>query len=101
MLSVDGLLLDPHHKSAGSKVKVWLQTTHANCLAQLAVHDQGREALLADPSVLSSLQAVTDAGLCEESQMLAEAALMALSDKKLDMLVELESEQRHVMLSYQ
>ena len=79
--SVDGLLLDPDHKCAESKQKVWLQNMHAECLAQLAVHDQGLEALLADPSVVPALQEVADKGLSEQSREYATQALMAMSDK--------------------
>jgi hypothetical protein len=92
------LLLDPEHPTAGVKesIKMWLQTTHTHCLAQLAVHDRSREALQADPSVCAALQEVADKGMCEESREHAAAALAALSGKELH--VDTEG-QKHVMLS--
>ena len=97
---MDALLLDPEHPQAGLKqeLKMWNQTTHAECLAQLAVHAQGREVLLADPSVCAALQEVADRGMCEESREHAKAALLALSDTELHADTE---GQRHVMISYQ
>ena len=97
---VDALLLDPEHPRAGMKqeLKIWCQQHHIECLAQLAVYEPAREALLQDPAVLPALQAVAEAGLSDEARELAAAALLALSDKKLEMVLE---GQRHVMLSYQ
>lgn len=97
---MDGLLLDPEHPRSDltEDLKQWLQTMHAECLAQLAVHDQGREALLADPSVFCALEELADRGMCKQSREHAAAALMALSEKE---LVVDTNHQRHVMLSYQ
>jgi hypothetical protein len=96
----DALLLDQGHPRAGMKaeLKIWCQQHHAECLAQLAVYEPGRQALLQDPSVLPVLQAVAEAGLSEEAREFAQAALLALSDRKLEMVVE---GQKHIMLSYQ
>ena len=43
---VDALLLDPEHPRAGMKedLKIWCQTHHTECLAQLAVYEPAREA---------------------------------------------------------
>ena len=97
---VDALLVDQGHPRAGMKeeLKVWCQQHHAECLAQLAVFEPAREALLQDPSMLPALEAVAEAGLSEQSRDFAQAALLALSDKKLEMAVE---GQKHIMLSYQ
>ena len=97
---VDALLIDPGHPRAGMKeeLKVWCQQHHAECLAQLAVFEPAREALLQDPSVLQALEAVAEAGLSEEARDFASAALLALSDKK---LVKVLEGQKHIMLSYQ
>ena len=97
---VDALLLDPKHPRAGmeDELKSWCQTHHIECLAQLAVFEPAREALLKDSAVLPALQAVAEAGLSAEARELAGAALLALRDKKLEMVVE---GQMHVMLSYQ
>ena len=78
------------------KHKVWCQQHHCEALAQLAVHDDSREALLRDGSVIPALEAVSKSGLCEKARELAAAALVALSDKKLEMLTD---GQKHVMLS--
>eukprot|EP01043_Picozoa_sp_COSAG02_P015210 COSAG02_NODE_643_length_19037_cov_9.951632_3_plen_85_part_00 len=60
------------------------------------MHPPSREALLQDSSVTPALQAVAKDGLSNEARELATAALLALSDKTLTMLVE---GQKHVMLS--
>jgi hypothetical protein len=95
---VDALLLDPDHPRAGMKeeLKVWCQQHHCEALAQLAVHDGSREALLRARSVLPALEAVAKGGLSEEARETAAAALTALSDKKLVMATD---GQKHVMLS--
>ena len=97
---VDALLLDPDHPRAGMKEehKIWCQEHHVECLAQLAVYEPAREALLQDPTVLPALRAVSEAGLSAEARELAGAALLALSNEKLEMVME---GQKHVMLSYQ
>ena len=98
---VDALLLDPEHPRAGLKEaeKIWCQEHHADCLAQLAVFEPAREALRQDPLVIPALEAVAESGLSAEARKFAEDALLALSDKKLEMAAA--GEQLHVMLSYQ
>ena len=96
---VDALLLDPAHPRAGMKpeLKAWCQTTHAECLAQIAVFQpDGREALMQDPSVRDALRCVAESGLTDEARHHAESALLALSDTE---LVKIEGGQKHVMLS--
>ena len=97
---VDALLLDPGHPRAGMKpeLKSWCQEHHAECLAQLAVFEPAREALRQDPSVIKALEVVAEAGLSAEARRFAQAALLALSDKEMHVLVD---SQQHVMLSYQ
>ena len=60
----------------------WLQKMHTECLAQLAVFPQGRDALLADAAVVKALRQVQDGGggLSEECRELAGSALLALCD---------------------
>ena len=77
-------------------VKAWCQQHHCEALAQLAVHEGSREALLRDGSVVPALETVAGSGLTQECRELAAAALSALSDKKLVMAVE---GQKHIMLS--
>jgi hypothetical protein len=96
---VDALLLDPAHPRAGMELelKAWCQTTHAECLAQIAVFKpDGREALRQDPSVRDALRCVAESGLTDEARHHAESALLALSDTE---LVKIEEGQNHVMLS--
>jgi uncharacterized protein YqcC (DUF446 family) len=96
---VDALLLDPAHPRAGMEpeLKAWCQTTHAECLAQIAVFQpDGREALMQDPSVRDALRCVAESGLTDEARHHAESALLALSDTE---LVKIEEGQKHVMLS--
>ena len=97
---VDALLLDPDHPRAGMKeeLRSWCQEHHTECLAQLAVYEPVREALLTDPAVVPALRAVAEAGLSAAARELAGAALLALSDNKLEMVTE---GQMHIMLSYQ
>ena len=101
---VDALLLDPDHPRAGmtQELKTWCQEHHAECLAQLAVFEPAHEPLRHDPSVIPALEAVAAAGLSAEARKFADAALLALSDKKpdIDMVLD-DGEQQHLMLSYQ
>ena len=77
-------------------LKAWCQQHHCEALAQLAVHEGSREALLGDGSVVPALETVAGSGLTQECRELAVAALSALSDKQLVMAVE---GQKHIMLS--
>ena len=89
---------DPDHPRAGMKeeLKAWCQRHHCEALAQLAVFAPARETLRRDASVVPALEAVAAAGLSAEIREVAAAALMALSDKELEIKVE---GQKHVMLS--
>ena len=49
--------------------------------------------------MIPALRAVAEAGMSAEARQLAGAALLALSDKKLEMVAA--GGQKHVMLSYQ
>ena len=103
-LRIDGLLLDPDHPqtSDANSPMEWLQTTHAECLAQLAVHAESREALLANPAVSEALQAVVENAMGEEARLHASAALMPLGDQHPDSSSDGSFEgQKYVMLSYQ
>lgn len=95
---IDALLLDPAHPRAGmaDEHKSWLQTNTAECLAQLAVFEPGRDALLQAPTVAEALQGVSERGLSEQSREDATAALRALKCQKLQMRAE---GQKHIMLS--
>ena len=77
-------------------LKAWCQQHHCEALAQLAVHDGSREALLHDATVVPALESVAAGGLSEQARELAAAALSALSDKTLVMLAD---GQKHIMLS--
>ena len=89
---------EPQHprNNLTSEQKMWVETTHAECINQLALYPPGREALLADPSVSAALQTVAATG-CAEAKDFASKALMLLSDKELQLNTE---GQKHVMLSY-
>jgi hypothetical protein len=95
---LDALLLDPDHPRSGLQedLRVWLQSYHAQCFAQLATHEPSRHLLKEDPTVTAALQAVSEGGLSMEAQEHASAALLALSDKELQVITE---GQKHVMLS--
>eukprot|EP01043_Picozoa_sp_COSAG02_P070267 COSAG02_NODE_12374_length_1556_cov_1.731640_2_plen_268_part_01 len=94
----DALLLDPGHPRAGlaEEQRIWLQNYHAQCFAQLAVYLPARERLRQDQTVAAALEAVAENGLSTEAQEHAAAALLAMSDKQLQVISE---GQRHVMLS--
>jgi hypothetical protein len=98
---INGLFLDPDHPRANLKdeIKRWNQETHTECLAQLSLFPPGRDALLQNPAVSEALVVVSEQGMSEEARKFAKAALMALSDKKLEVVAE--GAQKHVMLSYQ
>jgi hypothetical protein len=105
--SIDGLLLDPDHPRASlpDASKVWLQSMHTECLAQLAAHNQGRQALLADPSVCEALEAVAHGVLSETSRQMAVSSLVALSDHQPEPKARSDDgsddgQHKHVMLSY-
>ena len=76
---------------------------HTECFAQLAAHDQGREALLAEPAVCAALEAVAHSGLSDACREMASSTLVALSDRQPEPVSEDGSDngQKHVMLSYQ
>jgi hypothetical protein len=95
---VDALLLNPDHPRADMKeeLKAWCQQHHCEAIAQLAVFEPARKALLEDGSVVPALEAVSTGGLSEATRELAAAALAALSDRKLQMVTD---GQKHVMLS--
>ena len=78
------------------ELKAWCQHHHCEALAQLAVFGLAREALKRDASVVPALEAVAEVGLSAETREVAAAALMALSDKELEIKAE---GQKHVMLS--
>ena len=79
-------------------LKAWCQQHHCEALAQLAVHEGSREALLRDGSVVPALEEVMKDGLSEEAHELAAAALSALSEKEL-LTATSDGGQKHVMLS--
>jgi len=89
---------DPDHPRAGMKeeLKVWCQTTHAECFAQLAVCSEGRKALRRAPLVSDALRALAQDGLSMEAKQHAASALLALSDTEPAKSAE---GQKHVMLS--
>lgn len=95
---VDALLLDPDHPRADmdDEAKAWCQHHHCEALAQLAMHEESRQALLLDGSVVPALEMAVKVGLNEETRELAAAALSALNGKELQMSTE---GQKHVMLS--
>ena len=98
---INGLFLDPDHPRADltDEIKLWNQETHVECLAQLSLFPSGRDALLQNPAVSEALVAVVEQGMSGESRKFASAALLALSDKKLEVVAV--GEHLHLMLSYQ
>eukprot|EP01050_Picozoa_sp_SAG11_P016871 SAG11_NODE_2357_length_3468_cov_1.841199_2_plen_688_part_00 len=99
-LLVDGLLLDPAHPRAGHdrEVMAVVQRDYAESLQQLALFPEGREALLADPSIelqlssmapllhervvvmpaIAALELLAAEALSPEAKKAADGALLAL-----------------------
>eukprot|EP01043_Picozoa_sp_COSAG02_P056473 COSAG02_NODE_6699_length_3414_cov_8.770437_5_plen_96_part_00 len=75
-----------------------MSSYHAECLAQLAMFTPAREVLVQDQSVMAALEAVAEIGTSADSREHAAAALLALSDKQLQVATE---GQKHIMISYQ
>ena len=102
---IDALMLDPNHPRASldERLKIWVQSSHAECLAQLAVFPAGREELSArGDAVFGPLQAVVDGGaLSQEARDFCVAALVALSDTADRTKTAHQPDTLHVMLSYQ
>ena len=83
-------------------MKQWCQMMHTECLAQLAAHPAGRQALLEDPAALPAVREVQDKGLSEQAREFAGAALAALEDRQPEHDDDDNSGcPKHVMLSYQ
>ena len=78
------------------ELKAWCQQHHCEALAQLSVHEDSRSALVQHPSVMPALEAVAKKGLTPQAREFAMAALVALRETKLHMVVD---GQKHVMLS--
>ena len=101
-----GLFLDPEHPRGQNGThpvpvedqSVW-QCNSTETLLQLALFPSGREALLAEPSVLEALRTVAERGMSAEAREHAESALLALSDK--EMRPSCSDGPKHIMLSYQ
>ena len=98
---IDSLLVDPEHPRVGAAEdkKIFVQEMYAECLAQLALWPDGREALLRDGSVVDALQAVRDQGLSDQSKEIVANALLSLSDEPPPVPAAEEGE--HIMMSYQ
>jgi hypothetical protein len=99
-------MLDPNHPRASldKRLKIWVQSSHAECLAQLAVFPPGCDELIArGDAVFGPLQAVVDgAALSQEAREFCAAALVALSDTTDRTNIEAyQPDKLHVMLSYQ
>lgn len=103
---IDGLLLDPDHptrsdgKTNFKTVAPAVQRDFAEAIAQLAMYQPGREALLEDPAVAEALRQVAEEGWTEEARHCAQSALTALAGRQPDR-AESDQDKRHVMLSYQ
>ena len=101
-----GLFLDPEQPGGQNGLhpvpvevqSVW-QRNVTETLLQLALFPSGRDALLAEPSVLEALRAVVESGMSAEAREHAEGALLALSDKEIH--ASPRGGPKHIMLSYQ
>jgi len=102
-LLVELLLLDPDNHPRRPQpdfndIAPAVQRNISEAIAQLAVYPPGREALLQDPTVTSSLEEVAAEGWTDEARHNAKSALLALSDHLPEAAGHVE-ERRHIMLS--
>ena len=98
---VDALLLDPDHPNASleADAREWLQTSTAECFAQLALYPPGREALQRDLAVTKALAVVAEFGLGADGRgrEFARSALATINGTELESIAEarkLEEEAR-------
>lgn len=68
-------------------------------IAQLAMYQPGREALLQDPTVAAALQQVVAEGWTDEARENAESALLAMSGRQPEAGHEQDSDHKHIMMS--
>ena len=103
------LFLDPENPRGSNAVPPLLPTpvevqaiyqrNTAEALYQLALFPSGRDAILAEASMMQALEEVAERGMTAEAREYAEAALMALSDKEIH--ASEGGGPKHIMLSYQ
>ena len=96
---ISGLFLGGTNHPRGNlndEIKAWNQQMHAECFAQLALFAPGRDALRENSAACEALQVVAESGLSAKAREFAEAALLAISDRQLQVRSE---GQKHVMLS--
>jgi hypothetical protein len=106
-LLVDVLFLDPDGRSILKKpderVKAAMQADAAECLAQVALFDAGRELLANDDDAKDALHAMVNGGaLTEPSKIAAAGALMSIEGRVHDQgktRERTESTDGHVMVS--
>jgi hypothetical protein len=98
---VDALLLDAEHprKEIIGGIKTVVQRDFAECILQIALFPRGREALKAVPEVVQALDALVDKAWTDEAKDSARAALMQLTDRKPEVVLELDPDALHIMIS--
>jgi hypothetical protein len=112
---IDGLLLASDHPRAGlsDDLRMWVQDTHAECFAQLAVFPPGREALLAidadadvgaGSAAVQALEELAERGWSKTAREFAASSLLALSARQIEPHAKPtvdNQQQLHLMISYQ
>ena len=97
---VDGLLLNPEHPRNGSDeaIKAIVQRDFAECIQQLSLFAPGCEALKS-AGIVEALDALVDKAWTEEAKDSARGALMQLTDRHREVVVEVDPDALHIMLS--
>jgi hypothetical protein len=97
---VDGLLLNPEHPRNGSDeaIKAIVQRDFAECIQQLSLFAPGCEALKS-AGIVEALDALVDKAWTEEAKDSARGALMQLTDRHREVVVEVDPDMLHIMLS--
>lgn len=78
---------------------IW-QRNYAETLHQLALFPSGCEAMREQTALIKALEGVAERGVTQEAKAHAQGALMALSERTMQLAPDAESP-KHIMLSYQ
>lgn len=98
---VDGLLLNPEHprKDTDQGIKAVIQRDFAESIQQISLFPPGCDALKAAPGIVDALDMLVDKAWTEEAKDSARGALMQLTDRHREVVVEVDMEAPHVMMS--
>ena len=98
---VDGLLLNPEHarKDTDQSIKAVIQRDFAESIQQMSLFPPGCDALKAAVGIVDALDMLVDKAWTEAAKDSARGALRQLTDRHREVVVEVDLEAPHVMLS--